>query len=126
MPTVPSTGTTSGAARTPAPSTHAPTTRLKELLTEAGIDVGRLYDGSRHPAGTILNELGVDMPTIMEILLHTQISQIRRYLQGRSHLSKDVMRRMGRFFVPVPERPGAIKTASAGTPAARSRRRRIR
>jgi integrase len=44
-----------------------------------------LYDGSRHTAGTILNELGVDMPTIMEILRHTQISQTRRYVKGRSH-----------------------------------------
>ncbi len=31
------------------------------------------------------NELGVDMPTIMEILRHTQISQTHRYVQGRSH-----------------------------------------
>jgi len=39
---------------------------FKDLLTEADIDDRRLYDGSRHTAGTILNELGVDMPTIME------------------------------------------------------------
>ena len=71
---------------------------FKELLAEAGIDDRRLYDGSRHTAGTILNELGVDMPTIMEILRHTQISQTRRYVKGRSHLSKDAMRRMGDTF----------------------------
>lgn len=75
---------------------------FKELLAEAGIDDRRLYDGSRHTAGTILNELGVDMPTIMEILRHTQISQTRRYVQGRSHLSKDAMRRMGDTFMPRP------------------------
>ncbi len=75
---------------------------FKELLGEAGIDDRRLYDGSRHTAGTILNELGVDIPTIMEILRHTQISQTRRYVKGRSHLSKDAMRRMGEFFVPAP------------------------
>ncbi|MFE2441577.1 tyrosine-type recombinase/integrase [Streptomyces sp. NPDC059426] len=99
---------------------------FKELLEEAGITDRRLYDGSRHTAGTILNELGVDMPTIMEILRHTQISQTRRYVKGRSHLSKDAMRRMGEFFVPTPENPTAVKTDPVGTRAARSRRRRIR
>ncbi|MGW3738982.1 tyrosine-type recombinase/integrase, partial [Streptomyces sp. NPDC005148] len=48
-------------------------------------------------------ELGVDMPTIMEILRHTQISQTRRYAKGRSHLFKDAMRRMGDAFLPAPE-----------------------
>lgn len=67
---------------------------FKELLAEAGIDDRRLYDGSRHTAGTILNELGVDIVTIMEILRHTQISQTRRYVKGRSYLSKDAMSRM--------------------------------
>ena len=43
------------------------------------------------------------MPTIMEILRHTQISQTRRYVKGRSHLSKDAMRRMGDAFLPAPE-----------------------
>lgn len=76
---------------------------FKELLAEAGIDDRRLYDGSRNTAGTIRNELGVDMPTIMEILRHTQISQTRRYVKGRSHLSKDAMRRMGDTFMPRPE-----------------------
>lgn len=52
---------------------------FKDLLAEAGIDDRRLYDGSRHTAGTILNELGVDIPTIMEILRHTVA---RRALSG--------------------------------------------
>jgi integrase len=101
---------------------------FKELLAEAGIDDRRLYDGSRHTAGTILNELGVDMPTIMEILRHTQISQTRRYVKGRSHLSKDAMRRMGDAFIVAP--PAGPATASetrnetADSRAARSRRRR--
>lgn len=55
---------------------------FKDLLEDAGITDRRLYDGSRHTAGTILNELGVDMPTTMEILRHTQISQTRRYVKG--------------------------------------------
>ncbi|WP_415957487.1 tyrosine-type recombinase/integrase [Streptomyces sp. 021-4] len=105
---------------------------FKQLLTEAGIDDRRLYDGSRHTAGTILNELGVDMPTIMEILRHTQISQTRRYVKGRSHLSKDAMRRMGELFVPAapapapgPESgPTETTTETTSTRAARSRRRR--
>ncbi len=41
-------------------------------MAEAGIGDPRLYDGSRGTAGTILNELGVDMPTMMEIQRHTQ------------------------------------------------------
>ena len=64
---------------------------------------GTLHATGRHTAGTILNELGVDMPTIMEILRHTQISQTRRYVKGRSHLSKDAMRCMGDHFMPASE-----------------------
>lgn len=79
-------------------------------------------------AGTILNELGVDMPTIMETLRHTQISQTRRYVKGRSHLSKDATRRMGEFFVPAPTTadpgPTETRTETADTQAARARRRR--
>jgi integrase len=105
---------------------------FKELLAEAGIDDRRLYDGSRHTAGTILNELGVDMTTIMEILRHTQISQTRRYVKGRSHLSKDAMRRMGEFFAPAPPDPTPdpvsgtteTRTETTSTRAARARRRR--
>lgn len=95
---------------------------------EASTDDRRLYDGSQHTAGTILNELGVDMPTIMEILRHTQISQTRRYVRGRSHLPKDAMRHMGEFFVPAPAGPDAgpaeTRTETADSRAARSRRRR--
>lgn len=97
---------------------------FKELLAEAGIDDRRLYDGSRHTAGTILNELGVDMPTIMEILRHTQISQTRRYVKGRSHLSKDAMRRMGDTFMPRQEPATETRTETEDTRAARARRRR--
>lgn len=98
---------------------------FKELLQEAGIDDRRLYDGSRHTAGTILNELGVDMPTIMEILRHTQISQTRRYVKGRSHLSKDAMRRIGDHFMPGPK--PVTETPPEDRRAARTRlRRRIR
>ncbi len=97
---------------------------FKELLAEAGIDDRRLYDGSRHTAGTILNELGVDMPTIMEILRHTQISQTRRYVKGLSHLSKDAMRRMGDAFLPRPQAATETGTETGDTRAARTRRRR--
>nr|WP_243869443.1 tyrosine-type recombinase/integrase [Streptomyces liangshanensis] len=99
---------------------------FKELLAEAGIGDRRLYDGSRHTAGTILNELGVDMPTIMEILRHTQISQTRRYVKGRSHLSKDAMRRMGDTFLPAPKLAPEPPTETGDRRAARARRRRIR
>ncbi|OEU95519.1 tyrosine-type recombinase/integrase [Streptomyces oceani] len=101
---------------------------FKELLKEAGISDRRLYDGSRHTAGTILNELGVDMPTIMEILRHTQISQTRRYVKGRSELSKEAMRRMGDVFLPAPSpAPDAgteTKTETGASRAARNKRRR--
>ncbi|MFH9678243.1 tyrosine-type recombinase/integrase [Streptomyces globisporus] len=98
---------------------------FKELLEEAGISDRRLYDGSRHTTGTILNELGVDMPTIMEILRHTQISQTRRYVKGRSTLSKDAMHRMGNAFAPGPSAgPSETRTETPGTRAERSRRRR--
>ncbi|MDT0380287.1 tyrosine-type recombinase/integrase [Streptomyces sp. DSM 42041] len=97
---------------------------FKDLLAEAGIDDRRLYDGSRHTAGTILNELGVDMPTIMEILRHTQISQTRRYVKGRSHLSKDAMRRMGDAFLPRPQAPTETRTETTDARTARARRRR--
>ncbi|MFE7115382.1 tyrosine-type recombinase/integrase [Streptomyces sp. NPDC057654] len=97
---------------------------FKELLTEAGISDRRLYDGSRHTTGTILTELGVDMPTIMEILRHTGITQTRRYVKGRSHLSKDAMSRMGAAFWPQPDTATETKTETTGNRAARSRRRR--
>ena len=85
---------------------------VKELLAEGGIHDRRLYDASRHTARTILNEPGVDMPTIMEILRHTQISQTRRYVKGRYHLSKDAMRRTGEFFMPSPQSPAPSPSQS--------------
>lgn len=97
---------------------------FKELLEEAGISDRRLYDGSRHTAGTILNELGVDMPTIMEILRHTQISQTRRYVKGRSTLSKDAMLCMGNAFAPQPQAASETRSETADRKAAGARRRR--
>lgn len=85
---------------------------------------GRQHDGSRHTAGTILNELGIDMPTIMEILRHTQISQTRRYVKGRSELSREAMRRMGEAFMPGPDPVSETTTETENTRAARARRRR--
>jgi integrase len=101
---------------------------FKDILAEAGIDDRRLYDGSRHTAGTILNELGVDIVTIMEILRHTQITQTRRYVKGRSHLAKSAMDRMGETFMPqTPPAPTETRTETAGSKAARARlRRRVR
>lgn len=96
---------------------------FKELLEEAGIDDRRRYDGSPHTTGTILSALEVAMPTIMEILRHTHISQTRRYVKGRSHLSKDAMRRMGDHFMPGQKRPTETKTESTDSLAARARRR---
>ncbi|WP_019888313.1 tyrosine-type recombinase/integrase [Streptomyces purpureus] len=105
---------------------------FKELLEEAGISDRRLYDGSRHTAGTILNELGVDLVTIMEILRHTQVTQTRRYVKGRSEQSRDAMTRMGDTFFPqlqpllqgVVEGPMETRTETGDTRAARARRRR--
>jgi site-specific recombinase XerD len=96
---------------------------FKDLLAEAGIDDRRLYDGSRHTAGTILNELGVDMPTIMEILRHTQISQTKRYVKGRSELSRDAMRRVGDAFLPSLEEPAEAPTETATETRARQKAR---
>jgi hypothetical protein len=98
------------------------------MSTEAGITDRRLYSGSRRTTGTILHELGVDMSTDMEILRHTQISRTRRYVKGRSHLSKDAMRRMGDAFLAAPALPSESATET-GTEtgdrrAARARRRR--
>lgn len=98
---------------------------FKELLEEAGISDRRLYDGSRHTAGTILNELWTCPPSWRSC--GTPRSARPGGRKGRSALSKDAMRRMGEFFVPRPENLAAIKTDSVDTRAARScRRRRIR
>ncbi|MEU1779266.1 tyrosine-type recombinase/integrase [Streptomyces abikoensis] len=97
---------------------------FKEILEEAGLSDRRLYDGSRHTAGTVLNELGVDMPTIMEILRHTQISQTRRYVKGRNPLAKDAMQRMGDAFLQQVPSGTETRTETSGTKAQRTRRRR--
>ncbi|ARZ68750.1 integrase [Streptomyces albireticuli] len=97
---------------------------FKQLLEEAGLSDRRLYDGSRHTAGTILNELGVDMRTIMEILRHTQISQTRRYVKGSSSLTKEAMRRMGNTFMPPVSPANETRTETTDHRAARARRRR--
>ncbi len=52
------------------------------------------------PHPVFLHDLIVQ-PPIMEILRHTQISQTRRYVKGRSHLSKGAMRRTGNPFLPA-------------------------
>lgn len=65
------------------------------------------------------------MPTIMEILRHTQISQTRRYVKGRSALSKDAMLRMGNAFTPgQPTGPSETRTETPRTRTERARRRR--
>ncbi|MER7954737.1 tyrosine-type recombinase/integrase [Streptomyces sp. NPDC096030] len=104
---------------------------FKELLDASGIDDRRLYDGSRHTAGTILNELGVPLVTIMEILRHTQVTQTRRYVKGRSEQSVDAMKRMGDAFLPqvrpvVQTAPQSSAEATHSRAARSRRRRRIR
>jgi hypothetical protein len=99
---------------------------FKELLADAGIDDRRRYDGSRHTAGTIPNELGVDMVTIMEILRHTRISRTRLHVKGRSHLWKDAMRRTGDTFMPPPEAPRETATETPDSRMTRAKHRRVR
>lgn len=111
-------------ALSPGAHPRADWAEFKELLDEAGISDRRQHDGSRHTAGTILNELGIDMPTIMEILRHTQISQTRRYVKGRSELSREAMRRMGEAFMPGPNPVYETRTETESTRTARARRRR--
>uniref|UniRef100_UPI0038D49897 hypothetical protein n=1 Tax=Streptomyces caniscabiei TaxID=2746961 RepID=UPI0038D49897 len=84
----------------------------------------RLQDGSRHTAGAILNELGVDIVTIMEILRHTQISQTRRCVKGR----EEAMRRMGDTLTPglppAPEPASETTTETVDRRTARAQHRR--
>lgn len=61
------------------------------------------------------------MPTIMEVLGHTQISQTRRYVQGRSHLSKDAIRRMGDTFMPRPAPAPEPQSESRPEPSVETR-----
>jgi site-specific recombinase XerD len=93
---------------------------FKQLLAEVGIDDRRLYNGSRHTAGTILNELGGDLMTIIEILRQSQVTQTRRYVKGQSQLSKEGIRRMGDAFIPQ----SGPATETPDSRAARARRRR--
>ena len=92
---------------------------FKDLLREAGITDRRLHD-SRHTAGTILNELGVDIRTIMEILGHTQLSVTRRYVHATTPLTEEAVRRMGDALWPTTE----TATETTDTRADRARRRR--
>uniref|UniRef100_UPI000400A623 hypothetical protein n=1 Tax=Streptomyces thermolilacinus TaxID=285540 RepID=UPI000400A623 len=60
----------------------------------------------------------MDMPTIMEILRHTQISQTVRYVKGGSTLLRDAMRRGGGAFLspqkgPPETRDSGIRRATA-------------
>lgn len=74
--------------------------------------------------GTIPYELRVDMPPIVEILRHTQISRTRRCVKGRSALSKDAMLRMGNAFAPKqPTGPSETGSETSGRRTERSRRR---
>ncbi|BDM73159.1 hypothetical protein HEK616_66460 [Streptomyces nigrescens] len=66
----------------------------------------------------------MDMPTIMEILRHTQISRTRRYVKGRSHLPTDAMRRRGDVLIPRPGPAIETETETADTRMARARRQR--
>lgn len=87
---------------------------FKEILAEAGISDRRLYDGNPHTTGTILNELGVDLVTIMEIMRCTEVGQTRRHVKGRSPLSKE----------PNAEPATETRTETTNSRAARARRRR--
>ncbi|MET8698267.1 tyrosine-type recombinase/integrase [Kitasatospora sp. NPDC004723] len=102
---------------------HADWEEFKELLAEAGIEDRRQHDGSRHSAGTILNELGVDPFTIMEILGHSQISMTRRYVKTTTPTTREAARRMGNALWPQPAE-SETTTETTNTRAARARRRR--
>ncbi|WP_405018271.1 site-specific integrase [Kitasatospora sp. NBC_00070] len=93
---------------------------FKELLAEAGIEDRRQHDGRRHSAGTLLNELGVDPFTIMEILGHSQISMTRRYVKTTTPTPREAARRMGNALFPRTE----TTTETTNTQEARARRRR--
>ncbi|PBC78925.1 integrase-like protein [Streptomyces sp. TLI_235] len=98
---------------------HSDWEEFKELLAEAGIDDRRVHDG-RHSAGTILNELGVDIRTIMEILGHSQLSVTRRYVHATTPLTQEAARRIGEALWPALE-PSSSHPLG---PSARLRRKR--
>jgi hypothetical protein len=64
------------------------------------------------------------MPTIMETLRDTRISQARRYVKGRSTLTRDAMNRIGNVVVPQPQPQTETGTETTDTRTARARRRR--
>ncbi|MGW4915319.1 tyrosine-type recombinase/integrase [Streptomyces albidoflavus] len=97
---------------------------FKELLAEAGLSDRRLYDGSRHTTGALLNDMNIAMPTIMEIFRHTQIGQTKRYVKDRSDHSREAMRRMGEMLTPPPARPTETTTETRDSKTERARKRR--
>ncbi|RSO13494.1 integrase [Streptomyces sp. WAC 06783] len=96
---------------------------FKEILAEAGISDRRLYDGSRHTGGTILNELGVGMRTIMEIMRHTHLSTTRRYVKSTDPLAQEAARRIGEALWPQAGKT-ETRTETTSTKDAQARRRR--
>ncbi|GAB3166659.1 hypothetical protein GCM10027162_01540 [Streptomyces incanus] len=66
------------------------------------------------------------MPTIMEILRHTRISQTRRYVKGRSHLPKDATRRREDAFVPTPKPATGTRTETETENRRATRARHLR
>ncbi|WP_443048245.1 tyrosine-type recombinase/integrase [Streptomyces sp. H39-C1] len=98
---------------------------FKDLLKEAGLRDARPHD-SRHTAGTILNELGVDIRTIMAILGHSQLSMAQRYVHATGPLSRAAVLKMAQSLqMGEAEKPKTETATETGdTRAARARRRR--
>lgn len=99
---------------------------FKDLLAEAGVSDRRPHDGSRHTAGTFLNALGVDVPTVMQILRHAQFSMYRRYVHTSTPQAKEAVSRVGAALWPEPrpEAGTATKTATNSSREERAKRRR--
>lgn len=101
---------------------------FKDLLAEAGLEDRRPHDGNRHTAGTFLNALGVDVPTVMQILRHAQLSMYRRYVHTSSPQAQEAVSRVGTKLWGAPETPEkpetATRTATEDRRAARLKRRR--
>jgi integrase len=100
---------------------------FKGPLKDAGIRDAPVHDG-RHTAGSLLNELGVDIGTIMEILGHRQMSVTRRYVHISTPMAQEAARRMGEALSGTSGKAGKptteTKTETTGTRAARAKRRR--
>ncbi len=58
----------------------------------AGIDQGTLHDLRRTFISTLVNEAGVPIPTVMELVGHTQIKTTELYLKSTSELQKAAVR----------------------------------